>query len=938
MLPNQSPIADAFQSGGLPAGTVTFLFTDIEGSTKRWEHLPQAMEVALIRHDAILRSAIENQNGRVFKTIGDAFCAAFADPAAALLAAVDAQRALAAEAWGEIGSIRARMALHSGAVEPRAGDYFGPPVNRVARILSTGYGEQVLVSTATATAGRDRLPPGASLLDLGAHRLKDLLQPEHIYQLVVPGLTAEFPPIKSLDRQPHNLPAQSTSLIGRHDEVAHVRELLTGGTRLVTLTGPGGTGKTRLALQAAADLIDAFADGAWFVGLSPLADPSLVVPAIAQVLGVRESGHESLEASLLDDLRHKKLLLLLDNFEHLLAAVPIVGRILAACPGVSVLATSRATLQVYGEREVAVLPLALPNPKHLPALAALGQVPAVELFVERARAAKAGFALTEANAEPIAAICARLDGLPLAIELAAVRVKLFPPATLLTRLENRLNVLTGGGKDRELRQQTLRDAIAWSFDLLDTTEQRLFRRFAVFTGGCSFEAAETVLGGDAELDLFDGLASLVDKSLLRQEELPSGEPRFFMLETIREFALEKLHAAGEAEGVKGAHAAFYRSLLESAEERDDQTAWAGQVEQDLANVREAVVWTTAGNDPTRVLALSDPLRRFAHQRGHIWEVRDWLKLALERSANASAEFTGRALIDLGDLAASVDDLDEARTHYEASLRVWRELNHRSLVAVAVFGLGSLARDRGEYAAAMASLDEALAVFRELGDREGEAFTLDMIGETRRLQGDFEAARAAHAEALALIETFDDPIATAYSYHALGRLACHLGDTDEAEQLLGRSRKLYEDAADPLGTASVLHTLGWLALHRGELGDAAALLAQALEIRLDQLDRMGIAESMEQLARAIAPADPHAAVRWTAFAARQRDRLGRPLPPCHAHERDDLVASLRAAIDERAYAAAWTAGEGLTPQSAAAEALATVRAPSPTLAMMSLRAR
>src|SRR5215217_500951 len=567
----------------IPSGVVTFLFTDIEGSTKLWERLPAVMASAVARHDELLRAAIEARRGYVFKTVGDAFCAAFADPADAAAAAIASQQALAAEDWGAVGAIRARVALHTGMAEERAADYFGPAVNRVARLLSAGYGEQVLVSRTTAEQVRSRLPPGTRLDDLGEHRLKDLLQAEHIFQLVVPGITAEFPPIKTLDRQRHNLPAQPTSLVGREDEVTAVRELLEGGdARLVTLTGPGGVGKTRLGLQVAAEAVESFADGVWFVPLAPLDDPDLVVSQIGAAIGVRESGDAPLLDRLKEELANKEMLLLLDNFEHVAAAAPVIGDLLAACPKLKLIVTSRAVLRVYGEREVPVSPLGLPNLKRLPSVAELENVGSVRLFVDRAQAAKRDFGLVEANARAVAEICVRLDGLPLAIELAAARVKLLPPPALLSRLESRLKLLTGGGVDRDPRQQTLRGAIAWSHDLLAPEEQVLFRRLAVLAGGCTFEAAETIANPDGNLaiDVLDGLSSLVDKSLLRQEETESGEPRFFMLETLREFGLERLAESGEEQDVRSRHAEFFTQVAEEAE----PSIWTAEAEQTLDNL------------------------------------------------------------------------------------------------------------------------------------------------------------------------------------------------------------------------------------------------------------------------------------------------------------------------------------------------------------------
>ncbi len=504
----------------LPTGTVTFLFTDIEGSTTRWEHQRAAMQAALARHDDILRAAIEAHEGHVFKTVGDAFYAVFTSAPDALEAALAAQSPLQAEAWSEdVDTLRVRMALHTGTVQQRDGDYFGPPLNRVARLLSAGHGGQVLLSHVTRELVRDYLPPGAELRDLGEHRLKDLIRPEHVFQLVAPDLPADFQPLRTLDNRPNNLPLQLTPFIGRERELEVVRERLAQpDMRLLTLSGPGGTGKTRLGLQVAADLLDTFPDGVWFVNLAPISDPALVMPTIAATLGIAEVAGQSLLDTLKWYLRDKQMLLVLDNFEQVLPAAPVVNDLLAAAPGLKVLVTSRALLGIYGEHDVAVPPLALPDLRRLPPLERLSQYEAVRLFIERAQAAKSDFAITGENAPAVAEICVRLDGLPLAIELAAARIRLLPPQALLQRLSSRLKLLTGGRRDLPARHQTLRGAIEWSYSLLDPVEQTLFARLAVFVGGRTLEAVEAVCNadGDLEVDVLDGLASLVDKSLVRQ--------------------------------------------------------------------------------------------------------------------------------------------------------------------------------------------------------------------------------------------------------------------------------------------------------------------------------------------------------------------------------------------------------------------------------------
>ncbi len=530
----------------LPCGTLTFLCTDIAGSSQLWEQHPEAMRLALARHDTILRETIAAHEGIVFKSGGDGVYAAFTRAPDALAAAVAAQQALLAEPWGQTGPLHVRMVLHMGVAEERDGDYFGPPLNRVARLLAVGHGDQILLSRATYELVCDQLPPEVALRDLGTHRLKDLTRPEQIFQVVAPALPVDFPSLQTLDTRPHNLPAQLTPLIGRTQEVAAVcGHLRRDDVRLLTLSGSGGTGKTRLALQVAAELLEDFVDGAYFVDLAPISDPALVASTIAQPLGVPEIGDQPLIVGLKAHLKRKQKLLLLDNFEQVLSAAPLVVELLAAAPKLKVLITSRAVLHVSGEHEFVVPPLALPNPAERPPLERLIQYDAVRLFIERAQAVKADFSVTNETAPAIAEICARLDGLPLAIELAAARSKLFAPQALLVRLSSRLKLLTGGARDLPARQQTLRSTIDWSYNLLSEGEQRLFARLAVFVGGCTLEAAEAVCdaAGDLSVDVLDGLAALVDKHLLIQND-DGAEPRFTMLEGIVRLTRQPAQAPG----------------------------------------------------------------------------------------------------------------------------------------------------------------------------------------------------------------------------------------------------------------------------------------------------------------------------------------------------------------------------------------------------------
>jgi predicted ATPase/class 3 adenylate cyclase/Tfp pilus assembly protein PilF len=821
-----------------PTGTVTFLFTDIEGSTRLWENDPEAMQAALARHDEILVGTIDDNEGYVFKTVGDAFCAAFPTATDALEAALRAQhRFLSFEREG-IGPLRVRMALHTGAAEERDRDYFGPPVNRVARLLSTAHGGQVLLSLSTQELVRDRLPAGTSLRDLGEHRLKDLFRPERVFQLLAPNLPSEFPLLRTLEARPNNLPLQSTPLVGREREAREVAERLRSEeVRLLTLTGPGGTGKTRLALQASADLLEEFEDGVFFVALATITDPELVPSTIAEPLGVMESAGQSLVESLERYLQQKHLLLVLDNLEQVLDGVPVAGELVAACPNLKVLATSRIPLRLYAEQEYPVPPLSLPDPGVLPRLEVITQYEAVRLFVERARAIKADFEVTNENAPAVAEICARLDGLPLAIELAAARVRLLSPHDMLTRLGNRLKLLKGGPRDLPTRQQTLRGTIDWSHELLEEEEKTLFGRLSVFSGGRTLGAIEEICDPEGDLDALEGVESLLEKSLLRREEGAGEESRFVMLETVHEYAREKLRESAEAEKIQSLHAEYFLALAEEAYPElrgPDQLEWLERLETEHDNMRAALTWALERQQAELALRLGGALTWFWSVRGYYGEGRRWLEAALTIEGRVSPEVRAMVLAGAGDLASEQGDLDRAQEACEEGLALLehegREASEAKFFLLSC--LGFMAWQREDYGRATQLFEVGLALSRELSDTwwlSRGLFNLALVYQSR---AEYEEATKLYEESMRLMREKGDKQGLAYGLNNLAMLVYSRGDLGRAAQLTEESVALHRELGTRGGVSVGLYNLGWMALLQDDLGRAAGLYRESLSLSWD----------------------------------------------------------------------------------------------------------
>jgi len=616
----------------LPTGTVTFLFTDIEASTRLMQQLGDRYVQAQVDHHAILRSAFKSKSGRELRTEGDSFFCVFESAIDACGAAAQAQKAFAEHAWPDGATLRVRIGLHTGEAPLVGDEYIGLDVHHAARVAAAAHGGQVVISETTKALVESGLPADLKVRDLGVHRLKDLARAERLYQLVIDGVPDVFPALRTLDAIPNNLPTQLTSFVGRESDVVDAKRLLER-TRLLTLTGPGGIGKTRLSLQLAAEVAPSFPDGVYFVPLSAVTDPGLIPSVVAQAIGLPVSGNQRPLDVVVEHLRDKRVLLVLDNFEQLLpAGASLVSDLLHGSADVKAVVSSRATLRVYGEQELSVRPLHLPDLRALPSLAALSQFEAVKLFIERAVAAKADFQVTNENAPSIAGICQHVDGLPLAIELAAARVKLFSPQALLGRLETSMNLLSGGARDLPGRQQTLRGAIAWSYDLLEQPLKRLFTRFSVFARGSNLEQAETVCGPAPELgiDVLTGLDEIADQSLLRR--MPDfDEPRLLMLQVIREYAMDLLQASGEEDLIRDRHAAAFQALAESAAPHlfgADQKEWLDRLEIDHDNFRAAFDWSLSRGDAKRALCLGAAFWRFWQMRGHLREGRARLDAVL----------------------------------------------------------------------------------------------------------------------------------------------------------------------------------------------------------------------------------------------------------------------------------------------------------------------
>jgi predicted ATPase/class 3 adenylate cyclase len=805
-----------------PAVT-TFLFTDIEGSTRLWEEQPERMRPALARHDALARRAVETRRGLVVKTTGDGLHAAFGDPLDAVGAAIALQQALGEPQSEDAVALQVRCGLHAGVVERRDNDFFGSAVNRAARIMSAANGGQVLLSQSVADLVEPRLPAGVTLRDLGSARLRDLARPERIYQVVHPALRAHFPALRTLEAIPNNLPQQVTSFIGRERELREIRELLRRA-RLVTVVGTGGLGKTRLSLQVAADALDDFPDGVWLIELAPLADPKLVPQAVASALGIKEEAGSSVSQALVQHCADRRLLLILDNCEHLIdACAKLAAELLQSLPGIKMLASSRERLNIRGETTYSLPPFVVADPQRKSTFSEVAESDAARLFIERAVAAQPAFHLTERNAPYIAQICYRLDGIPLAIELAAARVRAIGIETIAVRLDDRFRLLTSGDRAALPRQQTLRALIDWSHELLTEPERVLFRRLPVFAGDFTLEAAEAVAGGDGldRSDVLDLTARLVEKSLMMMEV---DQAHYRMLETVREYAAERMESSGDARAVRNRHLRYYVGLAEATLPDLAGPAQAkalARLDVERENLLAAHAWCDQADDGAELgVRLVQALKSYWINRGLPGLGYRLAVEALERIPPDNQSVSrSRALFVAGQIAYWLGRYAEAQLYLEESLKVARNLGDTKRIAAALQPLGMACLGRGNTTAAHRHLEEALALARKQDERHDLVAALNAMAQLHRTQGNLEAAVPLYEQVVEFARELDDRESIAIGLLNLA-MAILERAPDRIPAMLLEVLAIADETGSRPAIQSVLEVSAGFAASRGEWEGAA----------------------------------------------------------------------------------------------------------------------
>jgi predicted ATPase/class 3 adenylate cyclase len=919
-----------------PSGTVTFLFTDIEGSTRLAQEHPNEMPGLLARHNAIVHESIERHHGFVFRIVGDSFSAAFDTASDALSAALDAQRALQGEAWSP-APVRVRMGIHTGSAhavhakdDPQGVSYEGYETLALAqRIMSAGHGGQILLSQTTHDLVKDRLPAGVALRDMGERRLKDIVRLEPIYQVTASGLHSEFPPLKTLETIKHNLPAQLTSFIGREQELAKARELL-ASTRLLTFIGPGGTGKTRLSLRVAAEQIPEFKDGVWLVELAQLADASYVLSTIAATFHVREGQGVPLIDTVTDYLRGKELLLVLDNCEHLIETCAELSlHFLLACPKLKIITSSREALGIEGETVYRVPSLSLPSAQDGVLAAGDGvmseimRYEAPRLFAERAARANPQFVLTRDNAPHVLQICRRLDGIPLAIELAAARLKMFTPGQIAERLDDRFKLLTGGSRTALPRQQTLRALIDWSYLTLNETEQKVLRALAVFSGGWTFEAAEAVAG---ESEAMDGLSGLVNKSLVNVEER-DGESRFRYLETIRQYAMEKLLESGEAVKARDRHLAYFMDYARRAEEQfstSQRALWVNRLEVEHDNIRSAVGWGLE-NNPEAALQMVCSLAAFWLSRRYMTEGCNWCQAAISRAEASSLagpdvdQKRARAYSALARLSIHRGEHQAGQMAARESVALARQVDDPLQLARALHSLGMASTFCGDIELAFESLHESESLCRTSGYTDDLAEVLQSLAyATLEVHGPTAADQLQSylEESLALSQGSVDPDAAVRTEGLLARLAFYRGDMAEARTHADLMLDLHRELGDQLSVTGHQTQMGHVARQTGNYREALALYRETLPDWQKMGHRGAVAHQLECFAFiARAQEQGERAVRLMGAAEALRQASSSPRTPQERIEYDQELAGLQAGMDEKTFDLLWAEGQSMSMEQA-----------------------
>ena len=903
-------------------GTVTFVFSDLEGSTSLLATLRQAYVGVLEDYYRLVGSAFGEKGATEIDRAGDGLFYSFPSARAAVTATVAAQRALAGHDWPSGLSVRARMGIHTGEPTLSTTGFSGMDVHRAARIAAAGHGGQVLVSQTTRDLVADELGKEVSLVDLGEHWLKDLTHPEHLFQLAAEGLPTAFPPLRSLVTLPNNLPRHLSSFIGRRADLDEARELLAEAP-LLTLTGSGGVGKTRLAVQLAAELLETFDDGAWMVELETLSEVQLLAQTVAAALGISEASDGDFQQTLLHHLRPRQALLILDNCEHIVeACARLANLLLRNCPGLRVLATSREALGVPGEKLYPVRSLSMPPPERLPPTATLTDFEAIRLFVERARAADPQFELTDTRASAVVEICHRLDGIPLAIELAAARARALTVEQIAARLDDRFRLLTGGSRTALPRHQTLRAAMEWSFELLPEAERAVLWRLAVFAGPFTLEAAEAVCAGPGvhRADVVEHLTRLVEKSLVNRHAAS-----YRLLETVREYARDHLLAAGESEATYARHRDWYTDFVNRGAPAffrgPESSAWLEDFEREHDNLRTAMQWSLdEGQSGARALELAAGLWRFWEIRGYLVEGRQWLERVLRLTRGQLSPTRADVLTGAGIIAAAQGDHPAAVEFHEESLAAQEELGNRQAVTYALHNLANAKLHHGDHARARELYEEAVRRARVIGDRRGLPFALLHVADVADRQGDYGGARERYEEAVAIARAEGDAWALAYALSNFGLTASRHDDLATAREMYDEALRTYVQVGDRRGEARVLSLMADLAVADGDPGRARSLLYDALTIRHALGDTSGTCSALERISAAAIGDDPQRSTRLLAAAAAMRERIGARLSFTAQAELDQQIAELQDRLGE-AFAETWQSGRSASLEEALRDAQA-----------------